>query len=72
MFGSDPQVSKKAALYICHRYSGKKLKEIDVCFVVGESAVSRSSRRFEALLYREKEIRKKIIQLYKKLNLSNV
>lgn len=67
MFGGEPQISKKVALYICHHYSGKKLKEIGACFGVGESAVSQTSRRFEAILVKDKVIRGKMKNLHKEL-----
>jgi REP element-mobilizing transposase RayT len=72
MFGSEPRISKKVALHVCHRYSGKKLKEIGICFGVGESAVSQTSRRFETILAKDKAIRRKVENLYKELGLSDV
>ncbi|MBI5674779.1 MAG: transposase [Nitrospirae bacterium] len=48
--GDKPEISRKAAIYISHRYSGRTLREIGQRFGVGESAVARSSGRFEAEL----------------------
>jgi len=72
VFGGDPQVSKKVAIYICQKYSGRKLKEIGASFGVGESAVSQTRRRFEASLRNDRHIRKKVVKLQKELGLSNV
>jgi len=45
-FDDNPQLAKKAAIIISHRYSGRKLKEIGSQFDMGGSAVSQTSRRF--------------------------
>ena len=42
----DKKLAAKVAIYLCHRYSGLKLKEIGERFGVKESAVSQSSKRF--------------------------
>ncbi len=72
VFGRDSQVSKKVAIYICQKYSGRKLKEIGAGFGVGESAVSQTKRRFEASLGNDRDIQKKLVKLQKELELSNV
>jgi DNA-directed RNA polymerase specialized sigma subunit len=51
---------KKAAIYLCHRYSGRTLREIGGHFGIGESAVSQTSRRFSVLLDKDKKLNKKI------------
>jgi putative transposase len=42
---SDAKLARQFKLYFCHRYSGKKLKEIGKFFNLGESGVSQTSRR---------------------------
>jgi len=54
MFSGDLKLARKAAFYVCHRYSGRKLKEIGSFFEVSESAVSQASRRFAATLSGDK------------------
>ena len=58
--GENEVLSKKAAIYLCHRSSGRTLREIGGHFGIGESAVSQISRRFIALLDKDKKLNKKI------------
>jgi len=72
MFGENPQMAKKAALHVCHRYSGKKLKEIGTGFGVGESAISQSNRRFETEMTKDKRLRRQVEKLNLELRLSHI
>lgn len=63
---------KKATVYLSHRYSGKSLKEIGDYFGIGESAVSQVSRRFSAVLGKDRKLRRRVEDIKKKLHLSNV
>ncbi len=58
--GKNEVLSKKASIYLCHRYSGRTLREIGRHFGIGESAVSQTSKRFSMLLDRDKKLNKKI------------
>lgn len=69
--GND-RLSEKVGIYLCHKYSGAKLKEIGERFGIGESAVSQSSRRFAQELGRDDELRKLAEKLRAKLDLSKV
>ncbi len=60
-------ISRKAAIYLCHRYSGRTLREIGEYFSIGESAVSQTSRRFSVLLDKDKKLNKKIKALCNRL-----
>ena len=71
-FGDNPQMARKAALYISHRYSGRKLKDIGKCFGIGESAVSQNSLRFNLILLKDKKLRKRIDKINRAVGLSNV
>lgn len=72
VFGSGNALSKKVKLYFCHRYSGKKLKEIGAYFDIGESGVSQSSRRISSKISADKKLRKQIMQIESRLELSRV
>ena len=72
VFAGDSRLSKKAAIYLCHRYSGRTLKEIGAHYEIGESAVSQTSRRFNILIEKDRKLRKKVNQICKKLKLCNV
>ncbi len=60
ILGKNETISRKAAIYLCHRYSGRTLREIGEYFGIGESAVSQTSRRFNILLNKNKKLNKKI------------
>ena len=68
-FGDNKCLAGKAAIYLCHRYSGAKLREIGERFGVKDSAVSQSSRRFEIGLGKDKELKKTVEKLVKSLEL---
>jgi hypothetical protein len=72
VFVNEPWLAQKAALYVCHKFSGRKLKEIGMSFGVGESAVSQTSRRFSQVVAKDKTLRKRMKKIQKELFLSNV
>ena len=72
VFGPDNALSKKVKLYFCHRYSGKKLREIGTYFGIGESGVSQSSRRVSLKISADIKLRKQILQIESRLELSRV
>jgi chromosomal replication initiation ATPase DnaA len=67
--GDSDSTSKKAALYICHQFSGKSLKEIGDHFDICESAVTLASNRFKEVMQRDRKLRKNIELITEKLNL---
>lgn len=44
-FAADRRTARRVALYLCRRYSGRKLREIGQQFGLGESGVTEASRR---------------------------
>jgi REP element-mobilizing transposase RayT len=65
----NSRLSAKAGIYLCHKYSGCKLKEIGERFGIKESAVSQASRRFAAEMMRDSDVKKIVEQLRVKLAL---
>lgn len=72
VFGKDLALSRKVKLYFCHRYSGKKLKEIGTHFDIGESGVSQASRRISLKISTDNKLRKKIGVIENILKVSSV
>jgi len=72
IFAKDPSLAKKIAIYLCHKYSARTLKEIGTHFGVGESGVSQASRRVELALQQDKKLREKIKHISEGLRLCNV
>jgi len=69
VIGAREKLVKKMAIYLCHRYSGARLKKIGERFGVKDSAVSQSSSRFAVELEKDKELRKTVANIEEKLNL---
>lgn len=71
-FRENKRLAEKAAIYLCHQYSGAKLREIGGRFGVKDSAVSQASRRFKMDLDKDKHLKKMVGNLMNNLGLSNV
>ena len=71
-FGADTALSRQAALYLSHRYSGRTLAEIGRYFNIGESGVSQASRRFSKTLNKDKNLQNVLRDVIARINLSRV
>jgi putative transposase len=69
---SDEKLARQVTLFLCHRYSGKKLREIGNQFGVSESAVTQASRRILVKQQDDRKLEKIILKIVKRLPLSNV
>lgn len=72
VLGADNALSRKAKLYLCQRYSGRKLREIGTYFAIGESGVSQASRRISLQIRTDTKLRGQIMWIEKGLELSRV
>lgn len=70
IFPDDVRQATKAGIYICHRHSGSKLKEIGELFHLTESGVTRASKRFEQTIERDAKLKKNMAKIGKQLNMS--
>jgi len=68
----EERTADKAIIYLCHKYSGARLKEIGERFGVGESAVSQISKRFGQKINEDAEIKRMIQGLKERLRIVNV
>jgi len=71
-FVESKQLATKAGIYICHKYSGARLKEIGERFGIGESAVSQASKRFAVKMAEDADLRNLVDKLHAKLRNVNV
>ncbi|MRR55054.1 MAG: hypothetical protein EG822_11165 [Deltaproteobacteria bacterium] len=46
VFQSDKKLARQAGMYLCHRYSGERVREISNLFKVSESAITEAARTF--------------------------
>ncbi len=65
----NERLKNMAGIYLCHRYSGLRLREIGSYFGIGESAVSQSSRRFGLMLEKDKKLNNKIKDICNRLGI---
>ncbi len=66
----DPRLSQKVAIYLAHRYSGAKLKELEKHFGKKESAISQTSRRLVMAMSRDAALQKVVARLEEDLKKS--
>lgn len=70
--GEDEYLATSASIYLCHKHSGARLKEIGTRFGIGESAVSQASRRFAFKIAKDVKLKKAIERIEGELNVSRV
>ena len=46
IFSGNERLARHASIYLCHKYTGAKLREIGRLFDMRETAISEASRRF--------------------------
>ncbi len=68
-FRGKPDLARKAAIYLSHRYSGRQLREIGNKFGIGESAVSQAGSRFELDIKESSTLRRRIERIREMLAL---
>jgi chromosomal replication initiation ATPase DnaA len=69
---SDVNLARQVKLHLCHRYSGRRLREIGEWFGVTESGVSQASRRIQDRQEEDRKLRLLVREIVKKASLSNV
>ena len=68
----ENRLTRKMCIYMCHRYSGARLKEIGEVFGVGAAGVSQESRRFAAMIREDGELMKVVDELRERIKCVNV
>ena len=69
VFVDNMRLARLAGIYLCHRYSGAKLNEIGALFLLSDSGVTQTSRRFEAAMEAEVQLAKKVEEIREILDL---
>ena len=72
VFTKDKVMARNVKIYLCQRYTGKKLMEIGSHFGIGESGVSQACRRVAQKIEKDKMLKKKIVGLAKQINMSRM
>ena len=68
----DESIRKKAGIYLCHRYSGAKLKDIGSYFEMKDAAVSQASKRFAQQIEKDKSLKNALKRTEERLLVSYV
>ena len=69
VFFDNFKLARLAGVYLCHRYSGAKLKEIGDLFLLSDSGVTQTSRRFETAMKADVQLAKKVEEIKEILGL---
>ena len=69
---SNAVLLKRVRIYLCHKFSGQKLKDIGLHFGIRVSGFSQASRRVALQIKDDKKLKKKIDKIISDLNLSTV
>lgn len=65
----DQPLARRVGLYLCHRCTGLKLKEIGAAYGVGESAVTQASRRVADEMKQSESVRKSVGMIERELGM---
>ena len=71
VFVQDPAFSRNLKIYLCHRYTGEKLKSIGNHFGISESAVSHAGKRVRRQIELDRKLKKKVLTIEKKLRIAS-
>jgi len=69
VFSGDEKLARRASIYLCHKYCGKRLREIGESFNVRDTAISEASRRFARELERNGKLRDMVAGIGEKLKI---
>ena len=72
VLSEDTALLKRVQIYLCHKFSGQKLKDIGYHFGIGVSGVSQANRRVALQIKDDKRLKRKIDKIILDLNLSTV
>jgi len=64
VLSEDAALLKRVQIYLCHKFSGQKLKDIGLHFGIGVSGVSQASHRVALQIKDNKKLEKRLIKLY--------
>lgn len=68
----DAKLERKISIYLAHRHSGAKLKELGAYFCKKDSAIAQTTRRLKGEMDGDKNLKKLVDSLENKLKLSQV
>jgi hypothetical protein len=70
--GNETKMAKNIKNFLCHKYTGQKLRTIRERFGIGDSAFSQVCKRFGTKIEQDRQLKKRIRKLEKTIKVSNV
>jgi len=68
-FPDNEKLARRAAMHLCHKYSGMRLREIGEFFNVRDTAISEASRRFARELDGDEKLKERVEKIKGKLKI---
>ncbi|MCM2266109.1 MAG: hypothetical protein NDI73_13055 [Desulfuromonadales bacterium] len=65
----NEKLARQVGMYLCHRHSGKKLKELGALFGVGETAIAEARRLLTRKLQADRQLASTVEKVRSKLNI---
>ncbi|MDY6857630.1 MAG: hypothetical protein SWO11_23600 [Thermodesulfobacteriota bacterium] len=72
VFGKETALGRNVKMFLCHRYTGERLKDIGAYFGIGESRVSQACRRVKDKIAKDKKFKVKISKIKKRIIVSRM
>lgn len=66
----EGKMARNAKIFLCHKYTGMKLRAIGETIGIGDSAVSKVFKRFGEKIEKDKQLKKKMRKLEKTIKMS--
>lgn len=63
VIGDDAKLARHTAMYLCHKYSGEKLRTIGERYKVGVSAVTEASKEFTKKMEKDGKLREAVARI---------
>lgn len=60
VIGENEKLARQVGMYLCHKYSGKKLREIGKLFSVGETAIAEARRLLSRKMEQDKKLSEEV------------
>jgi len=71
-FPENGRLARSSGIYLCHRFSGVRLKEIGDLYGISLSGVTQAARRFEEAMKKDRALEKMVLEIAGKPGLSIV
>ncbi|MCC7575499.1 MAG: transposase [Methanomethylovorans sp.] len=71
-FPENGRLARSSGIYLCHRFSGARLKEIGDLYGISLSGVTQAARRFEEAMKKDRGLEKRVLEIAGKQGLSIV